>query len=220
MNASLAERLKTETRALHTSAERSTFMAELLHGRMERPAYCAMLRNLHAINAVLEPALERHARHPLIAPVFLPALWRTRALEHDLRALHGADWADALALQPAALAYVARLRELDASQPGLLLAHAYVRYLGDLSGGQMLRRIVANSATLDGAAGVAFYDFGDALATRELTHRFRDGLEAAPADDRLVSALVEEARLAFQWHQHLFDELARHARSGQMDGGA
>jgi len=56
LTASLAERLKTETRALHTSAERSTFMGVLLRGRMERPAYCALLRNLHAIYALRDDA--------------------------------------------------------------------------------------------------------------------------------------------------------------------
>jgi heme oxygenase (biliverdin-producing, ferredoxin) len=208
LNASLAERLKTETRALHTAAERSVFMSALLRRRMERPAYCALLRNLHAVYAVLEPSLERHAMHPMLAPVFLPPLWRTRALEQDLQALHGATWADELVLQPAAMSYVDRLRDLDASQPGLLLAHAYVRYLGDLSGGQMLKNIVAQSPLLDGAGAVAFYGFGDADSARELTQAFRDGLAAVAADDRQADALVDEAKLAFQLHQRLFEELA------------
>jgi heme oxygenase len=208
LNPSLAERLRTETRALHMAAERSAFMATLMSGRMARPSYCALLRNLHAIYAALEPALERHATHSSIAPVFLPALWRRSALEHDLRALCGADWSATPALTPAATSYVARLHELDATQPGLLLAHAYVRYLGDLSGGQMLRGIVAKSEALGATAAIAFYDFGDALAVRELTQAFRAGLDAVPADERQASALVDEAKLGFGLHQSLFGELA------------
>lgn len=206
--APLAERLKTETRALHTSAERSVFMGALLRARLERPAYCALLRNLHAIYAVLEPALERHAHHAAIAPIYLPSLWRTRALVHDLVALHGVHWADELILQPAAMVYAERLRELDVSKPELLLAHAYVRYLGDLSGGQMLSAIVVKSLQRNGVAAVAFYDFGDALATKELTQAFRAGLARVPVDDRQTDALVSEARLSFGLHQRLFDELA------------
>lgn len=182
-------------------------MDALMSGRMQRSIYCALLRNLHAIYVVLEPALERHAAHRLIAPVLLPALWRTSALEHDLRALSGANWSDASTLKPATVTYVARLRQLDSTQPGLLLAHAYVRYLGDLSGGQMLRRVVAKSESLDGAAAIAFYDFGDALAVRELTQRFRSGLDAAPMADGTASTLVEEARFGFVLHRQLFDEL-------------
>ena len=175
---------------------------------MDRTAYCALLRNLHALYAALEPALERHANHPVIAPIFLPALWRSRALQHDLDALHGPGWAAAIALRPATAAYVDRLRLLDASRPALLLAHAYVRYLGDLSGGQLLRGIVAKSAALAGAKAIAFYDFGDALATRDLIHAFRAGLAAVPTDDRLADDLVGEARLAFEGHRQFFDQLA------------
>ena len=214
LNPSLAERLRTETRELHSTAERSSLMNALMGGRMERQAYCALLGNLHAIYAALEPALARHARRPMIAAVFQPALVRTGALEHDLRVLHGPAWADELALKPAALAYVGQLRDLDASQPDLLLAHAYVRYLGDLSGGQMLRKVVAKNPMLAGEAAVAFYDFGDVVAARGLAKAFRLGLAAASvvsvmsADDRLADALVEEARLAFELHRQLFEELA------------
>ena len=208
LNPSLAERLKTETRALHSVVERSTLMRALLNGRIDRPAYCALLRNLHALYAALEPALERHASHPVIAPVFLPALWRTHALQHDLAVLHGPEWADTIALQPATAAYVDRLRDLDESVPALLLAHAYVRYLGDLSGGQLLRGIVARNAALAGETAVGFYDFGDAIATSGLSYAFRAGLAAVPADARLSDALVDEAKLAFDGHRRMFDQLA------------
>lgn len=208
MSRSLSERLKTETRALHTAAERSAFMGVLLSGRIARPAYCALLRNLHAIYAVLEPALARHSAHPLIAPVFAQPLRRQMALEHDLAVQHGPRWADELTLRPVTLAYAARLRDIGSSQPGLLLAHAYIRYLGDLSGGQLLRRIVAGSAALAGTGGVAFYDFGDAAATQRLTRAFRAGLLGIAVDAAQSDALVDEARFAFRLHQRLFDELA------------
>ena len=182
-------------------------MQTLLSGRLDRPSYCALLRNLHALYAALEPALERHASLPVIAPVFLPALWRTRALQHDLTTLHGPDWADSIPLQPACASYVDRLRDLDESRPPLLLAHAYVRYLGDLSGGQMLRGVLAKSVALAGDTAVSFYDFGDALATRDLTQAFRAGLAAVPVDEKLTDALVDEAKLAFEGHRKLFDQL-------------
>ena len=208
LSPSIAGRLKAETRTLHMAAERSRFMSVLLSGRMERDTYCALLRNLSAVYAALETALTRHALHPLIAPVHAPALFRTAALARDLGALHGAGWAQTMALEAATVTYVARLRALDATQPGLLLAHAYVRYLGDLSGGQMLRRSVAQSGALAGARGVDFYDFGDPAATRALADAFRAGLASVAPEAALADALVDEAKLAFGLHQQLFDELA------------
>jgi heme oxygenase (biliverdin-producing, ferredoxin) len=200
----LAERLRAETRDLHTAAERSPFMAVLLRSRMERPAYAALLRNLLALYAALEPALARHAEHKALAPLDAGRLARLPALRQDLAVI--GDSGDDLPVQPATARYVERLRELDASGSEKLLAHAYVRYLGDLSGGQMLRGIVARSLGLGSDAGVAFYDFGDAAAVSALARRFREGLDAAVIDDE--DAVVEEAKLAFEWHRQLFVELA------------
>lgn len=218
MSPSLVERFKTETRALHTAAERSPFMNLLLRGRMARPAYCALLRNLHVIYAALEPALERQAAHPLIGPICVPALWRTAALESDLQMLHGPGWSKEVMLQPATLHYATRLRDIEVSQPGLLLAHAYVRYLGDLSGGQMLRRIVANSLAADASGALAFYDFGDPQRTRELKQAFRAGLATAAGFAAQSDELVDEAKLSFALHQRLFDELALHCAIAEVQG--
>ena len=214
--ASLPTRLRDETRELHTAAERSRFMNTLLRGSMLRPAYCALLRNLHAIYAVLEPALTRHATDPVLAPVLTaavrPALWRSATLVADLQQLHGAGWAEAIALQATTERYLQRLHGLSATRPELLLAHAYVRYLGDLSGGQVLSRIVAGSLAgwtpSMATAAVAFYDFGDAAQTLALTQAFRAGLNAVRVDASTADALVAEARLAFELHSALFDDLA------------
>jgi heme oxygenase (biliverdin-producing, ferredoxin) len=214
LSSRLAERLKNETRALHAAAERTALMLALMRGALERATYCALLRNLHAIYAALEPELQRHAQHPAVAPMWLPGLARQAALEHDLLVLHGPHWARELSLCPAAVGYVERLRLLGTTLPGLLVAHAYVRYLGDLSGGQMLRRVVAGIAPESGARATAFYEFGDAAQTLALTQAFRAGLAALPADPAHEDALVGEVAHAYEAHRRLFDELMAGAAAG------
>lgn len=205
----LAERLRAETRVLHSAAERSAFMGALLRGRLQRPAYAALLRNLQAIYAALESALDRHCAHRAIAPIRLPGLARGPAIAADLHAI-GAHGADPAALEGASLDFAARLRELDAGRPALLLAHAYVRYLGDLNGGQRLREFVAASPGIaaGGAAPTGFYEFGDGAATAALLGAFRAALASVPVDAAEVAALVEEAQRSFRLHLRLFDELA------------
>ena len=204
----LAERLRTETRALHTAAERSPFMATLLRGRMSLAAYVALLRNLHPVYAALEDGLARNATHPVIAPVYTSDLDRRSAIENDLDALHGPGWQTAVAVQPAASAYVARLGEIETLDAGLLLAHAYVRYLGDLSGGQALRGIVARMPWSRAADATAMYEFGDEQQTRALTERVRDGLAAVRVVPAVEQAIVDEAVRSFEAHIELFRELA------------
>ena len=208
---SLAQRLKAATGDEHRRVETTGLMAGLLRGRIERSDYVALLHNLRAIYAALEPALQRQAARAGIGPVVLPELFRCEAIECDLAALESGTGAVPVALQPATDAYVQRLRELEARQPELLVAHAYVRYLGDLSGGQQLRRIVARALDLPGAAGTSFYDFGDAARVASLAQRFRSGLDAVGAGGADAEAIVAEARSAFGRHCHVFDQLAANA---------
>ena len=205
-------RLRNETRVLHTGLERGPFMAAMLRGQLDLRAYCLYLRNLQAIYAALEDAMVRHAADPLVAPVYMPALFRCAALEQDLNALHGPTWACALPLQPACYHYVERLQAVLAGDALLLVAHAYVRYLGDLSGGQMLKRIVAGSLQLEGGVGTAFYDFGDSRQVAALTFAFRDGLCQVSTDKEQIGRIVAEALEAFELHRLLFQQLdlARH----------
>ena len=205
MTGRLSERLRADTRGLHIQAERSPFMQALLRGRLQRAAYAELLHELLAIYQALEPALRRHAAHPALAPFDLAPLARASALQEDL------DWLaprrPGAHQQPTSERYVRRLHELDAHLPETLLAHAYVRYMGDLSGGQMLRGIVARGlGDLPAGRGLAFYDFGDAAVTAALKAGFRSALDQAPIAD--LDGLVAEAKLAFVWHRELFDELA------------
>ncbi len=208
MTPGLPERLRNETRTLHTEVERGPLMHALLRGQLGRPAYCLLLRNLHAIYITLEAALTQHATHPLLAPLFLPPLFRADALARDLDVLHGVGWQRDLKNQPACETYVQRLRHLRHNDPALLVAHAYVRYLGDLSGGQMLKRIVGDSLQPGPGAGTAFYDFGDQDQTEALTLAFRAGLSALPVDEAQTTRIVAEARSAFELHRDLFRQLA------------
>lgn len=207
--ASLGERLKLATAMPHRRVERSGFMASLLRGQVRHAAYVSLLHNLHAIYVALERALARQAEHPVVGPIVLPALFRRDALAADLALLDQQGTHLRAPLCAATQQYVTRLDALERSTPELLVAHAYVRYLGDLNGGQVLRRVVARGLGLHGDAGTDFYDFGDDAQRQRLTQAFRDGMQRAEAQAAQPGAIVDEAVSAFERHAALFDELAR-----------
>jgi heme oxygenase len=204
----LPERLREATRALHTEVERSPLMHELLRGVLPRPAYCAMLRSLHVIYVALEQGLQRQAAHPQLVVLPVAPLARAAALARDLDVLHGPGWPQALHPAPEALAYARHLQALTDTAPGLLAAHAYVRYLGDLNGGQALARVVRRALALAPDEGVDFYDFGDGRTVAAAIAALRDGLARCAPDEAAVQAIVDEAVDGFRRHRRLFDELA------------
>ena len=213
-SAGLAQRLRDGTQPLHTRTERAGVMPALLRGALPAPAFHRLQRNLLVIYAALEPALQAHAQHPALAPLHQPGLARSALLTADLAVLHGPGWAAALPVLPAAQAYAGRLHHLAQAQPALLAAHAYVRYLGDLSGGQALGRVVRRAYGLVGLAGSGFFDFGPPEAVQRSVRQFRAALDALPLDSATVQALVAEARWGFAQHALLFEALAVGLRPG------
>jgi len=211
----LPERLREATRELHTATERSGAMAALLAGRLPRAGYCALLRNLHALYDALETALATHAAEPALVTLAAGPLQRAPALAEDLAALHGPAWAEALPLAATLQTYVQRLEALQAAPAAeaapSLVAHTYVRYLGDLHGGQVLQRLVSRLYALpagDSAPGTRFYDFGDTPQVLLQRQQLRRALGSLPFDAAQQDAVVAEALWAFTQHQRLFEELA------------
>jgi heme oxygenase (biliverdin-producing, ferredoxin) len=182
-------------------------MPALIAGGIERRTYCTLLRNLHALYETLEHGLDVHAEAPAVAPVRIPALYRAKALADDLDTLCGRLWRD-LPLAATMQAYLSRLREIARAQPALLPAHAYVRYLGDLHGGQILRGAVRRALGDTDGAGMAFYAFGSAGEVAALVRALRAGLDDLPVSEEEAAAIVAEAQDAFARHARLFEELA------------
>lgn len=207
MTAALTQRLRDATRDLHTAAERAGLMPALLRGDLPREDYVRLLRNLHALYTTLEDRLERHAGHPCIAPLRVKGLERGAALAADLDALHGSGW-QRLPLAAAMRAYCGHLDALAQAETVRLAAHVYVRYLGDLSGGQLLRGIVARSFGLAGEQGTAFYAFGSEADVRALKAALKAGLDSMRCNEAQQVGIVDEARDSFARHVALFEELA------------
>lgn len=206
---SLSGRLRHATQATHTALERGVLMQRLLRGQLARADYVGLLRSLQPIYAALEAGLAHEARHPVLAVLPLAGLARAGALAHDLCALHGDDWERALAPAAAAQDYAAHLVQLARARPALLAAHAYVRYLGDLNGGQALARVVTRGLGLAPGQGVAFYDFGPDVTVQARVAAFREGLDRCAPGEAVAQAIVDEAVAGFGRHRRLFDELAR-----------
>jgi heme oxygenase len=207
----LARRLRDGTASLHTTTERAGIMPALLRGQLPLGDFLRLQRSLLGIYQALEAGLQAQAAHPLLAPLDLAPLARCAALQADVEALarRAASAGRAAAGDPpAAQAYANRLRHLARQEPALLAAHAYVRYLGDLAGGQALRRVAQRAYGLADDDGIRFYDFGPPAAVQAAGLRLRSALDALPLDDTDADALVAEAQWAFAQHARLFTELA------------
>ena len=204
--ASLASALREATASAHRRAENAGMMRRLLAGKCDAMTYCRLLYNLRALHRALEHALDAHAAHPALAQIRRPLLYRGPAIDEDLACLSDPAWPE-MRVEDAAREYVERIEAVACVAPHLLAAHAYVRYLGDLSGGRILRDVVRNQFALESRRGTLFYEFGDAREADRFAREFREGLDRIPLEAGEGAAIVAEARRAFAAHVRLFEAL-------------
>ncbi|NLU84962.1 biliverdin-producing heme oxygenase [Rhodococcus sp. HNM0569] len=205
--AGLAERIRSGTADAHRDAEESRFVEALLGGELTSEGYAELLAQSWFVYRELEEAGRAHADDPVVAPFLSDALLRVPALEADLAFVRGPQWRETAVARPAAQAYVARLREVAFDDPALFVAHHYIRYMGDLSGGQIIRRRVSDAYGYQDA-GVRFYTFDEIPKTKPFKDAYRASLDAAPFDSATQDRVIDEVRLAFGLNRALFDDLA------------
>jgi len=193
----LSGALRERTAELHTQAERAGIVNDILRGTASRQAYALLLRNLLPAYEAMEAGLDRHAATPGTGLFAKSGMYRAAALRADLEALAGADWEKALPLLPSGAAYRDRLTAAGHDDGARLIAHAYARYMGDLSGGQILKKLLGKSMGLS-EAELAFYDFPAIPEMGAFKREFREALDRAGAEVADFDAVVEESAAAFQ----------------------
>ncbi|MCM0621300.1 biliverdin-producing heme oxygenase [Nocardioides bruguierae] len=207
----LSTAMREGSRAEHEAAESSAFMATLLDGGIAPAGYVAYLVRLRRVYEALERVGRMLAASgdAAASAVHDPDLERLPALDADLAHWAPGGWAPGTGhdapSSPATDAYVAAI-EASASWGGAYAAHHYTRYLGDLSGGQAIGRVLRRHYDLAGD-GVAFYDFAAVPKPKPYKDAYRARLDALGLSAHQVERVVAEVQEAFRLNQALFAEL-------------
>jgi heme oxygenase (biliverdin-producing, ferredoxin) len=189
----LAAALRERTRTQHTRAERSGIVNAILRRQATRFGYALFLRNLVPVYQQLEAGLSRHLEDPGVRAIALPQVYRASALASDIAALGG----DKLPVLQAGERYEEAVRAAADGGGTKLIGHAYVRYLGDLSGGQVMKRLLVQSLALE-SRQLSFYDFPDVGDVEAFKLDYRSAIDVAGTEIDQVESVLDEAALAFE----------------------
>ncbi|MFJ8583503.1 heme oxygenase (biliverdin-producing) [Streptomyces sp. NPDC093595] len=200
--------IRTASHQQHTEAESSAFMSDLLGGRLGVEAYARYTEQLWFVYRALEGAAGPLAQDRVAGPFIRPELFRTAALERDLEHLRGDGWRATATALPATAAYAARIEECARTWPAGYVAHHYTRYLGDLSGGQIIRDKAERTwGFARKGDGVRFYVFEQIPNPAAFKRGYRELLDRVDADDLEKQRIVDECRRAFDFNGAVFREL-------------
>lgn len=206
MSVNLATQLREGTKKSHSMAENVGFVKCFLKGVVEKNSYRKLVGNLYFVYGAMEEEMEKLREHPIVSQIYYPELNRKQSLEQDLQFYYGSNWRQEVKISAAGQAYVDRIHEIAATQPELLVAHSYTRYLGDLSGGQILKKIAQNAMNLQDG-GTAFYEFAGIPDEKAFKTTYRQAMNDLPIDQATAEQIVDEANAAFGMNMKLFNEL-------------
>ena len=207
MSNDLAMKLRVGTQQAHIDSENLGFMKCFVKGVVDRDCFIQLLRNFYFVYSELETAIEKHKQHPVINLIYFPELNRQSSLEQDMLFYYGSQWHKRITPSPAAQAYITRINQISEHEPALLLAHSYTRYLGDLSGGQMLQKIAQSALKLSGYEGTSFYNFQQIPDKQAFKEKYRQALDKLSIDDKTTDKIVAEANHAFKLNMQILKEL-------------
>lgn len=175
--------LKELTWEHHKNAERQDFVKVLMGGSIEPKLYAIYLHNQHHMYNVLEVVAMPHGLLNGIGEIR-----RAPKIQEDFLELWGDD-TDAPPMLDSTKKYLEHILTI-ANDPEKLMAHIYVRHMGDLSGGQMIKRKIPGKGTM--------YEFDGDIA--ELKDKIRS---------KLNDSMADEAKLTFEFATKTFQDVLK-----------
>ena len=204
--------IKAGTKKSHSAAENTKFVAQFLKGVLDPEEYRKLITDFYYVYDTMEQRIQE-TKDPLASTLrhWSSQLNRTEFLERDLRYYYGPMWRDLQTPSESCNTYCYRINEVANDNPYLLIAHHYTRYIGDLSGGKILRGIAENALDLPVGEGLHFYNFRKVEDAKKFKAAYRVTLDSLDLDQSQINALIAEANYAFRLNMYMFDELQGNA---------
>ena len=172
--------LKELTKDNHSNAERQEFVKILFSGSIDHKLYATYLYNQFPMYELLEVCAMPYG---LLSDI--PGILRAKPIRLDFEELWG-DVEDRPKLCPVVKAYMDHIMNIR-DDPKKLMAHIYVRHMGDLAGGQMIAKKVPGAGK--------YYQFENA-----------DALKAA-VRLKIDDSMADEAKVCFDFATQFFKEM-------------
>jgi len=174
--------LRELTKDAHTNAERQEFVKILFSGKINPKLYATFLKNQHPCYEILEVCAMMHPG--LLSD--MPDIRRSPKINDDFEELWSADNKDVPEILPVVKKYMDHIMSIK-DDPKKLMAHIYVRHMGDLAGGQMIAKKVPGLGKM--------YQFEDPEALKTAIR--------AKIDD----SMADEAKVCFEFATQMFKEM-------------
>lgn len=195
------KKMRKATREIHSISD-ALVNAKLAFGFLDDSVWADGLLIFYEIFRYLELAMIRW-KHTEVGSLLQNELRRTEAFERDLEFYLGKEWTKNYNPRESVTKYLNHLKEIENTEPILLLAYIYHLYMGLLSGGIILRKkrqVMQKIWPFKGSQTTVnnITDFGNSNIY-ELKRNMRDTMNsiAETLDEDTKNKLIEESKMVF-----------------------
>lgn len=197
--------IREKTSLLHSAAEHTGYIKKLVDGEASVEGYAEYLYNLEKMYQAIEKALDENEKNEVVKPFVTKELYRSELMRQDLAFLLGDKLSS---MQPLASteACVAKIEALSTSQPELVVAYAYTRFLADLFGGRMFLSLLSTSYKIDQQA-LNYYQFPEINDLRGYVMKYHNMLADIQLSDEMKIDFINEVNNAYIYNLAISNEL-------------
>ncbi|HVL89329.1 MAG TPA: biliverdin-producing heme oxygenase [Actinomycetota bacterium] len=191
--------MRRESWGDHQRAEYSPFEQSLVKATVSKEGYADLLAQTWYIYDALETKTEQMLDDPVASRVIFKDLYRREHVAADAAFFAGPDWKGTYPILPVVQEYCDRINN---ASPAQFVAHHYVRYMADLSGGLFIAAALRDAWKLNGE-GLTYYDFAEIGDAAEFKQQYRSILDDLPVDAATKKLIIEEVMVAYEYNIEL-----------------
>lgn len=197
--------IRKNTTTLHSAAEHSGFIKRIIDGNASKESYIEYLFNLAAMYEAIERVITVHAEHEAVKNFVTPELYRYELIKEDLTFLTGDKLKD-MVLLPSTEAFLVRLKEIETSQPELIIAYAYTRFIADLFGGRTFASLLSTHYKVE-KEGLNYYRCDQIKDIRAYVMNYAQKIDEINLSEERKQAILHEVSLAYIYNLAISNEL-------------
>lgn len=201
----LMMKMKQSSTALHSASEHTGFIKRIVDGSASPEGYAEYLFNLSAMYKAIEDTIENNLNNEVVKEFSTKELYRFELIEKDLKYFFN-DSSDKYELLLSTKAFVERMKEIDSTNPELVVAYAYTRFLADLFGGRTFYTILSEKYKI-APEGLNYYNMNGIEDIRTYVMGYGGKIANMKLSKELEEKMVNEVANAYIYNLAISCEL-------------
>lgn len=201
----LITKIRKNTGALHSAAEHSGILKRIVDGNASVDSYVEYLFNLSAMYKAIEETIENNKDNDVVKEFSTPELYRYKLIQTDLQYFLG-DNQDKYELLASTVAFVEKVKEIGNTNPELIVAYAYTRFIADLFGGRTFISLLGVNYKVP-AEGLNYYNCDGIKNIRAYVMNYATKINDMKISSELQEKLIVEVSNAYIYNLAISQEL-------------